>query len=212
MQKKALIGIIVIVVIFIVNILYIGNKNLWFERKNKYWTVLNSGEGLREGTLVTFKGIKVGEVSKLDFTEENRIKATFTIRKSLAEKIYQGSLVKVARTMLIGEKRMEVVPGSKENDLIHDKGYIPALDLMEISDLLSGDMAQKFLPSLESTLNSIDVITKSFAKHPDMGDKLVTMLDDANLMMKAMQRSFLFKKSIEAVKAERRRKARKRNL
>jgi hypothetical protein len=200
MHNKALIGMIIIVVIFFANVIYIGNKNLWFERSNKYWTTLKSGEGLHEGTLVTFNGLKVGEVMALGVTDDNSIKVRFTVKKSLAVKIRRGSSVKVARSMMIGEKKLEIIPGPKENVQLNNDDYIPGVDMRELSDMLSGgDQLQRLMPQFERIINNVDIITTSFAENPQMAGKLTKTLDEAYVLLRAMERSFLFKKNVNKI-------------
>jgi ABC-type transporter Mla subunit MlaD len=207
MHNKALIGIILITILFIANIVYIGNKNFWFEQKNKYWTTLNSGDGVREGTLVTFSGLKVGEVMELSVNEDNRIRVTFTVRKFVAGKISRGSLVRVVRSMMIGEKKLEIVLGPRDAALIQNYGYIPGVDMREISDLLSGgEQLQRMMPQLERIVNNVDIITTSFANNPQMIEKLMKTLDEANILLRAMERSFLFKGNVQKIIEEDRKK------
>jgi ABC-type transporter Mla subunit MlaD len=202
MHKKAFIGIIIILILFAANVIYIGNKNLWFEAKNSYWTILHTGEGLREGTLVTLSGLNCGEVTELQPSEDNKIRVVFTIRASLTKRLTDGSFVKVLRAMMIGEKKLEVVPGPRGKKQVPENSYIPGLDLQEMTDLLSTDQLKQFTPQLERILDNVDIITSSLAKNRDMFDKIVITLDEAHLMMRAMERSFLFKASVQEVMRE----------
>lgn len=196
MQNKALIGIIFITLLFAANVAYIGYKNLWFEPKNRYWTILKSADGLREGTLVTFHGLKMGEVTELSVTERNFIKVKFYVRKSMANKMTIGSMVKVTRSMMIGEKKLEIIPGPVDNALVENHSFIRGQDVREISDLLSGgEQLQRFVPQLERILNNVDIITSSVAENPNMIPKAMTLLDEANVLMKTVERSWLFKAS-----------------
>jgi phospholipid/cholesterol/gamma-HCH transport system substrate-binding protein len=206
MHKKALLGIILISIFFVVSVIYIGQKNLWFERKYYYWTVLNSGEGLQEGTLVTFNGLKVGSITNLDFTEDNQIKTSFSVRKTVAEKIRLGSEVKVVREMVIGEKKLEIVPGPPINDVIEKDGFIPGKDLIEISSLFSGDKFQELLPNLEETIKNVDILMKSLASNPHLGNDITATLQEATLTMRALQNSFILKGSVAKVKAAQKKK------
>ena len=202
MHKKAFVGIIIILALFIANIIYIGRKNLWFETRNKYWTELNSGDGLREGTQVTFNGLVIGVITDLTVSDENRIKVTFNVKKSLAKKITEGSLIKVTRSMMIGEKKLEVIPGPPGRPLIPHRGYIPGTDLREINELLSGEQFQRYLPQVERILNNVDILMASLARNPELGEKLVVILDDADVLLRAMSRSFLFKGSVKKLMEE----------
>jgi phospholipid/cholesterol/gamma-HCH transport system substrate-binding protein len=208
MQHKVVIGTILIVLLFIGNVIYIGKKNLWFEPTNNYWTILKSGDGLREGTLVTFNGIKMGEVTELDVTDENLIRVQFAVRLSLAEKITAGSIVRVFRSMMIGEKRLEIMPGVKGAAPLKSGSYLQGEDVRELSDLLSGgDQLQRLMPQLLRLLNNVDIITTSLAQNPDLMDKAGKLLDEAYDLLKTVERSWLFKSSYKEFQQEELRKS-----
>lgn len=210
MHNKALIGIILVTLLFAANVAYIGYKNLWFEPKNRYWTLLKSADGLREGTLVTFHGLKMGEVTELSVTDRNNIKVNFYVRKSMAEKITLGSFVKVTRSMMIGEKKLEIISGPVGNALVQDHGFIRGQDVKEISDLLtSGEQLQRFVPQIERILSNVDSIMISVAENPDMIPKVVKLLDEADVLMKTVERSWLFNSSYKNYLNEQQRKSAK---
>jgi phospholipid/cholesterol/gamma-HCH transport system substrate-binding protein len=197
-----------IVLLFIANVIYIGKKNLWFEPTNNYWTVLKSGDGLREGTLVTFNGIKMGEVTELDVTDDNLIRVGFAVRMSLAEKITSGANVRVWRSMMIGEKRLEIMPGIKGAAQLKSGSFIPGEDVRELSDLLSGgEQLQRLMPQLLRLLNNVDIITTSLAQNPDLMDKAGKLLDEAYDLLKTVERSWLFKSSYKDYQMEELRKS-----
>ena len=202
MHRKAYIGVIIILLLFAANVIYIGHKNLWFEAKNSYWTVLHTGDGLRQGTLVTLSGLTSGEVTELQPTDDNMIRVRFILRASQAKWLTQGSYVKVSRPMMIGEKRLEIIPGVRGKQPVPDNGYIPGIDLQEVTDLLSGDQFKQISPQLERILDNIDIITASLAKNRDMFDKIVVTLDEAHFIMRSMERSFLFKGAVNEVRKE----------
>lgn len=209
MQNKALIGTIIITLLFIANVIYIGKKNLWFEPTNKYWTVLKTGDGLREGTQVTFNGIKMGEVTELNVTDENLIHVGFSVRMTLAEKITSGSTVRVWRSMLIGEKRLEIMPGVKGSAKLKSGSYIPGEDVRELADLLSGgEQLQRLMPQLLRLLNNVDIITTSLAQNPELMDKVGNLLDEAYVLLKTVERSWLFKGSYNEYMIEQQKKSR----
>jgi ABC-type transporter Mla subunit MlaD len=208
MQNKALIGTIIITLLFIGNVIYIGKKNLWFEPTNKYWTVLKSGDGLREGTLITFNGLKMGEITELNVTDENLIHVVFSVRVSLAEKITSGSTVRVWRSMMIGEKRLEIMPGVRGSAPLKSGSYIPGEDVRELSDLLSGgEQLQHLMPQLLRLLNNVDIITTNLAQNPDLMDKAGNMMDEALILLKTVERSWLFKASYKDYLMEQQKKS-----
>jgi len=208
MQHKALIGTIIITLLFVANVIYIGKKNLWFEPTNSYWTILKSGDGLREGTPVTFNGVRMGEITELSVTEENFVNVVFVVRKSWAEKITSGSIVRVLRSMMIGEKRLEIFPGPKGSTPLRSGSYIRGEDVRELSELLSGgEQLQRLMPQLLRLLNNVDIITTNLAENPDLIEKADRLLDEAYVLLKTAERSWLFKGSYKEYIQEQQKKA-----
>jgi phospholipid/cholesterol/gamma-HCH transport system substrate-binding protein len=208
MHHKALIGTIIITLLFVANVIYIGKKNLWFEPTNSYRTILKSGDGLREGTPVTFNGVRMGEITELSVTEENFINVVFVVRKSWAEKITSGSTVRVLRSMMIGEKRLEILPGPKGSAPLKSGSYIRGEDVRELSDLLTGgEQLQRLMPQLLRLLNNVDIITTNLAENPDLIVKADRLLDEAYVLLKTAERSWLFKASYKEYIQEQQKKA-----
>ena len=196
MHRNAMIGTVFIILLFIANVIYIGKKNLWFEPKNDYWTILKTAEGLREGTLVTFNGIKIGEISEMTMTDENLIRVKFTVRKPLAGKISGGASVRVSRSMMIGEKRLEILPGAPGMPPMADGSFVPGEDIRNLSDLLSGnEQLQQLMPQVQRLLNNIDIITTGLAENPEMMRKVELIMDEAYVLLKTLEGSWLFKGS-----------------
>ena len=63
MEKKAFFGLAGLSILFTVIFFVIGQRNLWFEPKNYYVTHIKDADGLREGSVVTLSGLRVGEVT-----------------------------------------------------------------------------------------------------------------------------------------------------
>src|SRR5688500_2703146 len=70
-------------------------ENKWFESSVTVHTVLHEGDGLRKGTHVSLRGIRVGEISDLEITEDGTIKATLRIKKSYFKKLKRDAKAQV---------------------------------------------------------------------------------------------------------------------
>jgi phospholipid/cholesterol/gamma-HCH transport system substrate-binding protein len=163
-EKKALIGVLVVMTIFIISILVIGRKNLWFESKNYYVTELGSAEGLSVGSLVTLSGLRVGEISSLQVNQDNRVTIGFTIRRSLANKIRQKTLAKVMRSFVIGEKKINIIPGPIDSSLTPDGGRVTGEDSTELTDMLSGDNIALLMKRVEGVTSGLDRWSNGLSK------------------------------------------------
>ncbi len=137
-EKKGLIALLAILIFFAVNVFIIGSKNLWFESKNTYYTFIKDAEGLRVGSLVTLNGLHIGQVTFLEVYKRHKVKITFSVRRSLADNVREDAKIRVIRAFVIGDKRLDLVPGSEEAKLIPNKGVLVGEDSMELADLISG--------------------------------------------------------------------------
>ncbi len=163
-EKKAFLGVIVVSVIFLASIVIIGRKNLWFENKNTYTTVVSSADGLSVGSLVTLSGLRVGEVSALEVDENNKILVHFTVKESLTQKMHEGTIAKVIRSFVIGEKKINLIPGDPNAPLLENGARVTGEDSTEITDLISGEKIGKILKRLEGLTNGMDRWSEGLAK------------------------------------------------
>lgn len=156
-EKKSLLGMTVIFIVFGLSIFIIGKRNLWFEKKNSYITYINDADSLGIGNIVTLSGLRVGEITNLDVQKDsNLIKVIFTVKNSLAFKIREDSKARFYRTFLIGEKRIDIIPGSKEHPLIPNNGIMKAVSSKEITDLLSGKNIGLFLNKIDGISGGLE--------------------------------------------------------
>jgi phospholipid/cholesterol/gamma-HCH transport system substrate-binding protein len=163
-EKKAFLGVFVVSLIFLISIFIIGRKNLWFENKNTYTTVVSSADGLSVGSLVTLSGLRVGEVSALEVDSNNKILVHFTVKESLTEKMHSGTIAKVIRSFVIGEKKINLIPGPPDNPLLKNGAMVEGEDSTEITDLISGEKIGQILKRLEGLTQGVDRWSEGLAK------------------------------------------------
>ncbi len=159
---KAFIGIFVVFSFALIFFIYLGIENMWFDNSKIYKTKLSEADGLRNGTLVTLSGLRVGEVIKLKVDDDNKIIATFKVKSSLAHKMKEGTIIRVVRSFVIGDKRLDITPGPKENAAIPEGGEILGIESFEIADLLSGKKVGEMVGKMEALINGLNTMSTSF--------------------------------------------------
>lgn len=188
-EKKALIAGLFVTTLFAVSFLVIGKRNLWFEPKVEYTTYIKDADGLSEGSLVTMSGLRVGEVKSLAVEENNLIKVNFSVSRKLSSKVKTSSVARLYRAFVIGEKRIELVPGEANSPEAEPLAVLKSQESMEIPDLISGKNLQELTArfegvnsSLEKWLSALNKITE--AMDPDSLAKtyslLIPTLDNLN--------------------------------
>ena len=155
MEKKALIGMAGIAIFIGYSIWEIGQRNFWFEIKNTYFTTVNNAEGLRIGGVVTISGLRVGEIVAMDVDQQNKIRVTMEVRRDIGPKIRQDSEATFVRSFVIGEKRIEITPGSETSPALAEGGSVSIKESTDIADFMSGRKLAEMLVQVESIIQSM---------------------------------------------------------
>lgn len=166
-QLKALSGVSLTLGLFMVCVILIGKENQWFDPKVHFKTSLSEAHGLREGTVVTLSGIKVGEVESIVVDEDNRILLQFSVSKGLAHKVRSDSVARVVRSLLVGEKRIDLSPGGKGQEILLPGALVKGVDSFELTDLFSGarfGQVMEGMQGLGSTAQNLGEALKSLSE------------------------------------------------
>jgi phospholipid/cholesterol/gamma-HCH transport system substrate-binding protein len=160
-EKRSLIGVGLALLLFLGAAYEIGKRNLWFEPKTKYMTKVTDADGLRIGGYVTVSGLRVGEISDLEVDQENLIAVTMDVKSSIAKRITEGSYVTIFRAFVIGEKRIELVPGDPDGKELKALALLPSKTTTELTDFISGKKLTELMTNVESLIAGLNGITKN---------------------------------------------------
>jgi ABC-type transporter Mla subunit MlaD len=90
----------------------------WFQEYVPYHSYFDNGGGLDIGSPVYIRRLEAGKVSGLSLNQDNRVRVDLDIFKQYANRIREGSLVKMV-TPLVGSSRLDIVPGKADTPLSH---------------------------------------------------------------------------------------------
>lgn len=170
-EKRSLIGIGITLILFIAAIYQIGKRNLWFEPKIHYITHVSDADGLRIGGYVTISGLRVGEISALEVNEENEISVTLNVKRTIAQRVTEGSYVTIFRAFVIGEKRIELVPGIPGGKPLTAGAILSSRATTELMDFITGKKLTELMTNIETLIGGMTAITKNvdsiFGKYHD---------------------------------------------
>lgn len=155
-EKKALAGLGVIAAFVGASLYEIGRRNFWFESKNTYYTDVVDADGLRVGSLVTLSGLHIGEVTNMDVTQDNHIRLELRVKKSVAGKIREDSVATFVRALVIGEKRVDVSPGTQTKAPLKDGGTIQGHQATELIDFITGRKLADLMTTIESLIAGLN--------------------------------------------------------
>lgn len=159
-EKRSLIGIALACGLFMTAVYQIGKRNLWFEKKIQYRTKVSDADGLRIGGYVTVSGLRVGDIAALEVDEQNEILVTMSIKSSIAQRVTEGSHVTVFRAFIIGEKRIELVPGDNGGKPLRAGSLLPSRTPTELTDFITGKKLTELMTNVESLIAGMNAMTK----------------------------------------------------
>ncbi len=141
-------------VLFLVAIFVIGSKQNLFTSTMKLQSVFETVSGLLEGSEVRFNGINVGTVNKIEIISGNKVRVEMIIVSNVRKFIKRDSKAKVVTEGLIGNKIVEIDPGSENVQSVNDGDLLESIKPIEAEDILK---------SLKETGDNAAVITKDVA-------------------------------------------------
>lgn len=158
MKKKiTFIGVTIFVTLglFIWGLNYLKGENV-FAKNREYFAVYEQVNGLNVGSPVIFKGIKVGQIKSIEFTDEyaSQLVVVFNIERNF--KIPHNSIAEIYNTNIIGGKGLRII-GSESKDF-----YSPGDTLISsVETGLITELESQFTPLKTKTarlMTSIDSV------------------------------------------------------
>ncbi len=157
-EKKSLAGMGAIAAFVVAAVYQIGMRNFWFEAKNTYYTQVSDADGLRVGSVVTIAGLRVGEVKSLDVDDQNQIIVTLTVRSAIAKRIRKDSVATIFRSFIIGEKRIDLIPGSPDQPEAANKSRLTAKNSTDLAEFLSGKKLAELMSQVDGLISGLNAV------------------------------------------------------
>ena len=199
---ERLVGFFVLIGILIlfVTVILMGREQKWFQSKDQYYTIFNNASGLSSGMDVRIKGLNVGRVERINFSEDNRVKVEFSIYEEFSDKINSASHVFKQSSSILGGGFLDVTistgwgraiePGSKLYSEDHHltryniaMGYLdprttPLDNIITSMDKLFAELADDEGDLMEG-LKNIEILTAMLV---DSSGSLESFLNDDNAL------------------------------
>jgi len=202
LQKEFLVGCLVITVLILMGVFaWLMGALQPFSSTVRYHLLYGFAGGIEKGSLVRVAGVKVGKVDSIEFLAENRkdsedpvaLKLTVSVSKAAAPSVRKDSRFYVNMAGVIGERYIEISPGTLKAEGLNDGSTVRGVDLPRIDQLLSQGYGvfskiQTFMEDNEQTVTELfsqlpKVLTAvtSFLKKEDWR-KLVKLMDNVNAL------------------------------
>ncbi|MBN1633321.1 MAG: MCE family protein [Ignavibacteria bacterium] len=146
--------IIIGIGLFLAAIFVIGSKQNMFTSTMKIQSVFETVSGLLEGSTVRFNGINVGTVTKINIVSGNTVMIEMTIVSSVREFIKKDSKAKVVSEGLIGNKIVDIIPGTESFEPVNNGDLLESIRPIDAEDIFK---------SLKETGENAAVLTKDLA-------------------------------------------------
>ncbi len=205
MKAEVKVGILVVVCIAIlVSVsLFFGHINP-FNQSKELHLLYNYAGGIEEGSPVRVMGIKVGKVKKIEFKpnqlwqnqEQVKLKITIEIEDKAWETIKEDSKFFINLAGVIGEKFLEITPGSLEQPPLSSGDTLRGEDPPRIDQLISQsyslagqimEIVQKNEGSVTKTIDQLDKLVTNFNKTLSLLEKASQNKDVNKVMTNAVQ-------------------------
>ena len=159
-EIKAGIMIVGCAVILLILVFYVGGFNV-LEDKYPVRVRYNFTGGLDKSAPVRFAGVKVGEVKDIQLLNEENANIEVTIAINSKVRLHQNSQAFVNTMGFMGEKYVELTPGTTKSPIIKPGGVIIGSDPIQMDELLKkgqkiADELEEAVVSLQKFLNDAD--------------------------------------------------------
>ena len=155
---------------------------------------LRDVNGLKAGSPVHLSGVEVGSVRRVEFAESGApapVKVSLTIRTDVQERIREDSLITVGSLGVLGEKMLEIEPGSADSPVVPDEGVVPGE--------AEGDPIKGIISDASRTMRDVRDLARdiqegqgtlgAILKREDLHDQLLSFASRAEELLAAMDRS-----------------------
>jgi phospholipid/cholesterol/gamma-HCH transport system substrate-binding protein len=194
---KLKVGIVITTAILIVfiTVMFSGIVEKLFIPKVKIYAVFSDAQGLREGSPVWFSGVEVGSVQSIKFTPEQRIQVELKIATTTLKYLKKDSVANILTLGLLGDKYVEIRPGSKEAESLEAKDTISGITQVEIQDIVETGQESiaslnEFIDMLEGVLVNIEKgegTVSKFLKDPSIYDNLHETAEELSDLVKKIK-------------------------
>jgi len=138
-SNKISLGFFVIIglLIFILAIYFIGDKQKMFGKTNHLEAVFNNVNGLQLGNNVRYSGISVGTVRKIIMINDTTIRVDMSIDKSIFSFIKKDAIATIGTDGLVGNMIINIIPGEGNEPSVKPGDEIRSYNRIRTEDLLS---------------------------------------------------------------------------
>ena len=124
--------------LFAIGLFLIGDRRMLFDRSIEIYTEFANLAALEEGAKVRVGGMDAGEVSSIHVppNPSAKFRVKLRIREDFHKLIRVDSLATIQTDGLVGNKFVQIEPGTDQAQVIPERGTIPSREAFELSAML----------------------------------------------------------------------------
>ena len=168
-RQLRVVGVILIALLLLAYGVYrVGKIFDVFANRYTLVTLLPSVAGLREGAPVTLAGQQVGQVDEIQFIPmrlkrgKNHLIVKVKVAERVRTQIRRDSRIQVRGQGLLGDKYIDIEPGTLRMAMLHAGDTIPAVISMDMEQFLA--RASLMLDEADTLIKDLGSITASMAR------------------------------------------------
>ena len=138
-SQKIRLGLFVIIglLIFILAVYLIGDKQKMFGKTNHLEAVFNNVNGLQLGNSVRYSGISVGTVRGIEMINDTVIRVDMIIDKAIFPYIKQDAVATISSDGLVGNMIINIIPGKGNEPSVEPGDEISSINKIRTEDMLN---------------------------------------------------------------------------
>ena len=190
MEFNVKIGLFVFIGLILLIIITFSIGDFFFKPGYNIYVILGFANGVQESAPVRLAGIEVGEVKEANVFKDSKGKTMVRLKLWLTNdaKVERDSQIIINTLGLIGEKYIEIIPGTPGSPFIPNGGIMTGHDSISVEQITK--KSYEIVLKLEKVIDSIDVVLKQInSGHGTIG-KLVydeALYNDAEAMVKDLK-------------------------
>lgn len=186
-RTRSRVGVIVFaaILLFAVMVVVVGGKTGFFLARSSYFARFPNSQGLTGGNQVRLAGVTVGAVQDVEVPKRSGEDLTvrFDIERRYRHLVRTDSRVEIKTIGLLGDKYLEVTPGSPETPLLEPGSEIAAIRGSELDKILAGS------GDLFENVNSVAESLKTILGRVEKGEGFLGEMTSASPEGKELSRS-----------------------
>lgn len=195
--------------VLMIMIISIGKQNSIFESKTILRARVNNVSNLQPGSYVDLRGIKIGTVENIDIVSDTEVEIQMRVLSSKLKWIKKDAQIAISTAGLVGDKFLEIIPGSESaqvidaendiltvkkeeifNELVSKGGSIANSTekiLARLEAIISSKQFEQFISSLHNSSNNLEKLTAELNK-AQLGKAINSLNTSTNKLDKVMSR------------------------